>query len=269
MFDDGESYLATYGFESFDYKDTHSILSNFIWVTMGLAIALCLKEPNLLRQVQKSDGHRRDVSTSRESVDSISEAISGGEGRGSSLFLPRKSTRQSEAVKPMLFMRESSVTTRVPTQLSINLSQTGELNLERGPTVTFKDINFRVRDRSTPGGQKIILNRVSGQFDWGKLSMVMGASGSGKSSLIHVLAGDIANGSEITGQVFFNGKPVDKKQTLWQRCGFVPIQNEHYRDLSVLDVVRFAMLLRCYNRKGLPVVDNNVQKTIEILHLEE
>eukprot|EP01039_Chlorochromonas_danica_P008620 gene8620-9499_t len=269
VFEDGESYLATYGFESFDYKDTHSILSNFIWVTMGLAIAFCLKEPNLLRRVPKSDGHRQDVSTSRESVDSLSEAIAGGGGRGSSLFLPRKSTRQSEAVKPMLFMRESSVTTRVPTQLSINLSQTGELNLERGPTVTFKDINFRVRDRATPGGQKTILNRVSGQFDWGKLSMVMGAAGSGKSSLIHVLAGDIANGSEITGQVFFNGKPVDKKQTLWQRCGFVPIQNEHFRDLSVLDVVRFAMLLRCYNRKGLPVVDNNVQKTIEILHLED
>jgi ABC-type multidrug transport system ATPase subunit len=68
--------------------------------------------------------------------------------------------------------------------------------------------------------------------------------------------------------MYSNDHPVDTSLPLWQRCGFVPIHNEHLRDLSVKETVKFAMLLRCHNRKGLSVVDDNVKKTIDILHLD-
>ena len=36
--------------------------------------------------------------------------------------------------------------------------------------------------QQAPAGFKVILNNVSGQFDWGKLSMILGAPQSGKVS---------------------------------------------------------------------------------------
>jgi ABC-type multidrug transport system ATPase subunit len=235
---DGEAYLLPYGFNTFNKDDTQGIINNFMWVTLGICIFLLPKAPIFLKKEEAGSGPRDRTSKSRDSMDSVGELSAHSRNA-----LPRKVTRQSELAKPVLFMRESSV---VGTQqkLSISVSQTGETNIDRGPTVAFKDLNFRVIDRTAPGGYRIILNRVAGQFDWGKLSMVMGATGSGKSTLMHILAGDIDSTAEVTGKVYFNEKPVDKNQPLWQRCGFVPIHNEHLRDLTVQEVVRYAMLLR-------------------------
>lgn len=264
MYEDGETYLTPFEFEAFDHNKAKSIINNFLWVTLAIAIVLTMKEPLLLKRVAESKTPKT-TSMSRDSVDSMPEHMS--ESR-SSLGLPRKSTRQSELVKPVLFMRESSVTNHVSAQLSINLSMAGEANTSHGPTIAFKDISYRVADDTSPGGCRVILNRVNGLFDWGKLSMVLGAAGSGKSSLMHILAGDTAPGAEITGKVYCNDTVVSTTEPLWQRCGFVPIHNEHLRDLTVKEVVKFAMLLRCHNRKGLAVVDDNVKKTIDILHLD-
>jgi ABC-type multidrug transport system fused ATPase/permease subunit len=212
----------------------------------------------LIKQ-QSEAKHYGSNSVDRDSVVSLDLPISEE--------VPIRSTRQSELVKPLVFMRESSVTGRA-SKLSVNVSQMGDENMDRGPTVMFKDVSFRVRD-SSPLGYQQILQRVSGKFDWGKLSMIMGATKSGKTSLLQILAGDITLGAEVTGKVLLDGKEPPMNQPLWQRCGFVPAENEHMRDLTVKEILTFGMKLRCLNRSGLVHVEENVTRTVEILHLEE
>jgi ABC-type multidrug transport system ATPase subunit len=47
------------------------------------------------------------------------------------------------------------------------------------------------------------------------------------------------------------------------------MQNEHFRDLTVREVLTFAMKLRCYNQLGFAVLEENVKVTIDNLHLAE
>jgi ABC-type multidrug transport system ATPase subunit len=254
---DGEKWLAPYSFAQFDHGFGRNIMGNFIWITCLVCLLFLFKEPILLERV-KSEGKTYGASASRDSTNSVDDLPDSSD-------VERKSTRQSELVKPLVFMRESSVTGRA-SKLSVNVSQMGDENMDRGPTVLFKDLSLRVPD-SSPLGFKQILQRVSGKFDWGKLSMIMGATKSGKSSLLHVLAGDIAVGAQVSGRILFDGKEAPADQKLWQRCGFVPAENDHYRDLTVKEVLEFGMKLRCLNRSGLQHIEENVNRTVEILHL--
>lgn len=263
---DGDALLTQFGFQNFDHNEVGGILGNFLVITAIINVLFLIKEPLLLKRKPEgvAGANKRSGSVSRDSVGSFDLPNAPIEPE----ILRRRSTRQSELVKPLLFMRESSVTGH-NSKLSVNVSQLGEENVDRGPTLLFKEISYVVKDSSSPNKRKIVLNRVSGMFDWGKLSMIMGGAGSGKSSLLHILAGDVALGSEITGQITINGAVPNPVTPLWQRCAFVSIQNEHMRDLTVRQVVTFAMKMRCLSLHGLSVVEENVKKTLENLHLEE
>ena len=264
---DGNAYLKTYGQQNFEYQDIYGILGNFMIVTGILCIIVFQKEPLLLSRkkklILKGDGSR---SHNRDSVSSM-----GSEGDlpvSDRMSNRNTTTRQSETVKPVLFMRESSVTGH-NSKLSVNVSQVGDENMNHGPTVMFKDITYRVRDSSHPSGMKVILNRVSGQFDWGKLSMIVGGTGSGKTTLLHILAGDVAIDAQVNGTIMFDNHLVDVNQPLWQRCGFVSMHNELHRDLSVKQILTFAMKMRCISSVSQAIIDENVKVTAEILHLGE
>lgn len=99
--------------------------------------------------------------------------------------------------------------------------------------------------------------------------MILGAPGSGKSSLLHILAGDRGVGTEISGEIVFNDVQVDPKIPLYLRCGLIEVDDEHLVDLTVRDVVCYAMRLRCMNGVGLENEVANVKTTLELLHLEE
>jgi len=209
---------------------------------------------------------KRDAS--RDSVGSNGSSFDGADLPGNDVVSRRMSERPSEAVQPIMFMRASTVTGR-QSKLSVNMSQMGEENTARGPTVMLNEISLRVRDPISPLGYKTVLSNVSGQFDWGKLNMILGAPQCGKSSLMNILAGNVGAGTEVGGTITFNGVEPRPEVPVWERCGFVPMQNEHIRDLTVREVVTFAMKLRCYNKLGFAVVEENVKTTIDNLHLAE
>lgn len=77
-------------------------------------------------------------------------------------------------------------------------------------SLVWKDICYSV---TSPNGERIdILRGVSGQSQGGRLLAIMGASGSGKTSLLDILCsrkrGGTKNGeSNVTGNVFVNGEP--------------------------------------------------------------
>jgi hypothetical protein len=97
--------------------------------------------------------------------------------------------RPSELAKPLIFARESSISQK--SKMSLSVTPFGDGNSSRGPTVTFQGLTYRIKDRRSPLGYKTILSDVSGQFDWGKLAMILGASQSGKVSLFITLPHDI------------------------------------------------------------------------------
>jgi ABC-type multidrug transport system ATPase subunit len=248
---DGEAFLETYNFQNFQKEHALAILANFIIFDIVMIFLGLLPFPNLL---------------SREIVDEISklqDIEQDLEGGGSN-------SRQSELVKPAVFSRESSVTGR--TILHSQPSTTGadgNVHLS-GPTVHFHEISLRVADRRSPVGYRRVLHKVTGRFDWGKLSIIMGAEGSGKSSLLHILAGQhMGTSSTMAGTVYYNSKPIDTSILPWQRCGLIEAVDEHFRDLTVRDVITYAMQLRCIDKTVIKSVNLNVTRTLELLQLSE
>lgn len=242
---DGDEYLKSYNFEDFNKERALSLLSYFLLFDLVMIFLGLLPLPNLLSR----------VITKPQEVEQDMEA---------------GNSRQSELVKPAVFSRESSVTGRtiINSQPSTTGADGGE-NLS-GPTVFFHDISLRVADRRSPVGYRRVLHKVTGRFDWGKLSMIMGAEGCGKTSLLHILAGQhMGTSATMAGTVYYNSKPIDMSILPWQRCAFIEAVDEHFRDLTVQDVITYAMQLRCMDKSVIKSVKLNVTRTLELLQLSE
>jgi ABC-type multidrug transport system ATPase subunit len=109
------------------------------------------------------------------------------------------------------------------------------------------------------------------RFEWGKLGAIIGADGSGKSSLLSVLGGQyVGTTCMISGQVYYNNNLLSENQLLpWQRCAYVESLDEHFRDLTVKEILDYAMQLRCLEVGELKSVDINVSRTLDLLQLTE
>ena len=255
FYKDGEAYLKPYAFNEFSYQDVFGIFGNFLIFALCLSLLVLLPLPNFLRQAQASRRSRRSLNYSGDDAETAESF---------DLIFPR--TRTADLSKPLIFARESSLSGSQ--RLSISLSQQGAENPSRGPTVAFHDVSYRIKDRSQAAGHKLILDRISGQFDWGKLSCILGAPQSGRSSLLHILAGDRGLRSEVQGTICFDGQEV-RDEPLWQRCAFVEAGDEHMPSLTVRETITYAMQLRCFSAKNLAVVDENVSRTLDLLLLND
>jgi ABC-type multidrug transport system ATPase subunit len=283
---DGDQYLKPYNFQDFPHTNVFYIFGNFIAFSLSLSTLLLLPRPNFLRRSRASKRSRRSLAYSFDGANSDGDVAdggssssfgSGGGGGGSargSFDIIYARTRTQDLTKPLIFTRESSLTGSQ--RLSINLSQSGggdlgddTLDAGRGPTVSFSNVTYRVKRRTAAAGHKTILDRVSGRFDWGKLGCILGAPRSGKSSLLHILAGDAGIRSEVTGDVLYDGVAVPVNVPLWQRCALVDCKDEHLSSLTVKEVVTYAMELRCSSVKMLSRVAENIGRTLDILHLTD
>ena len=254
---DGEAYLKPYAFGEFDHNDVFAIFGNFLIFALCVALVVLLPLPTLLRPAKASRRSRRSLNYSGDDVEATGP-------ESFDLLYPR--TRTVDLTKPLIFARESSLTGSQ--RLSISLSQTGIEQPSRGPTVAFHNVSYRIKDRKTSAGYKLILDRISGQFDWGKLSCILGAPQSGRSSLLHILAGDRGLRSEVQGSIYYDGAVVSDGP-LWQRCALVEAGDEQMPSLTVRETLIFAMQLRCLSRAGLAVVEENVNRTLDLLLLND
>ncbi len=267
-YEDGQIYLQNYEFQSFQKDKVFEIMFNFIFFSLSVFFLALLPSPNTLR---RSTAPLRERSSTDMSADDEDDKTA--VPAASSLSVPRTNSKRSHGshtpAAPLLFLRESSVTGKkstITSQHSVSGVE-GEFDV-RGPTVVFKDVTYRVKDRASPMGYKEILHSVSGQFDWGKFGVIMGATNSGKSTLLQVLAGlPVASTTQSSGSVLLNRKPYDRSLLPWRLCGYVANADEHHRDLSVSEVVSYAMMLRSLEMDTEERIAENVKNALELLQL--
>ena len=100
----------------------------------------------------------------------------------------------------------------------------------------------------------------------------MGAEGSGKSSLLHIIGDQkLSSGSEICGKVYYNNKSVDEgKEDAWQKCAFVEAVDFHFRDLTVHEVLSYALELRNHEEDMSGIIfEQTLDQTITLLQLDD
>lgn len=103
---------------------------------------------------------------------------------------------------------------------------------------TWRNVSY---DIPVKGGQRRLLDNVSGWVKPGTLTALMGVSGAGKTTLLDVLAKRVSIGV-VTGDMLVNGKPLD---TSFQRkTGYVQQQDLHLPTTTVREALRFSAMLR-------------------------
>ncbi|KFA53886.1 hypothetical protein S40293_08246 [Stachybotrys chartarum IBT 40293] len=109
--------------------------------------------------------------------------------------------------------------------------------LKAQSTFTWKDINYSV---SHKGGEKQLLNKVSGYCEPGKLTALVGASGAGKSTLMTVLTQQATG--KLSGEMKVDGQPLGLG--FGRSIGYCQQMDIHVETSTVREAFEFSALLR-------------------------
>ncbi|CCK72499.1 ATP-binding cassette transporter SNQ2 KNAG_0K01350 [Huiozyma naganishii CBS 8797] len=115
------------------------------------------------------------------------------------------------------------------------------------------------------GGQRRLLDNVSGYCIPGTMTALMGESGAGKTTLLNTLAQ--RNVGVITGDMLVNGHPIDT--SFERRTGYVQQQDIHIAEMTVRESLRFSARMR--RPQHIPDAEklDYVEKIIQVLNMEE
>jgi ABC-type multidrug transport system ATPase subunit len=121
-------------------------------------------------------------------------------------------------------------------------------------------------DIPVKGGERRLLDNVSGWVKPGTLTALMGVSGAGKTTLLDVLAKRVSIGV-VTGDMLVNGKPLDS--SFQRKTGYVQQQDLHLPTTTVREALRFSAVLR--QPKAVPRKEkyHYVEDVIEMLGMQD
>ncbi|KAJ5717802.1 hypothetical protein N7488_003448 [Penicillium malachiteum] len=126
---------------------------------------------------------------------------------------------------------------------------------------TWQNVNYTIPYK---GGQRKLLQNVSGYVKPGRLTALMGASGAGKTTLLNALAQRI-NYGVITGDFLVDGNPLPKS---FQRAtGFAEQMDIHEPTATVRESLRFSALLRQPKEVPLQEKYDYCEKVIDLLEM--
>ncbi|KAK3692958.1 ABC-2 type transporter-domain-containing protein [Podospora appendiculata] len=122
-----------------------------------------------------------------------------------------------------------------------------------------------VYDIHVKGGQRRLLDHVSGWVKPGTLTALMGASGAGKTTLLDTLAQRTSIGV-VTGDMFVNGRPFGAD--FQRETGYVQQQDLHLDTATVRESLQFSAMLR--RPKSVSAREKNefVEEVIRMLGMQ-
>jgi ABC-type multidrug transport system ATPase subunit len=116
----------------------------------------------------------------------------------------------------------------------------------KGFEVDIRDVSLVLTEKKDPTtATTVILDKVSAVIKPGRLLAIMGPSGSGKSSLLNVLAGRTQKNKRLRlfGKMFADGKPVDWR--VYRRsCAYVTQDDLLFSNLTVVETMLLAARFR-------------------------
>ena len=133
-------------------------------------------------------------------------------------------------------------------------------------TVAWRDLKYTVQlNKNLGGGEKTLLQGVSGVAMPGKLLALMGASGAGKSTLLDVIAGRKTGGT-MEGGIFLNGHPKETK-SFARLTAYCEQVDTHNTFATVSEALHFSAALRLPSGVSRATKDAFVEEVIDLLEL--
>jgi ABC-type multidrug transport system ATPase subunit len=113
-------------------------------------------------------------------------------------------------------------------------------------TLSWKDLSYSIHTGA--GTQKHILKNIHGQAEPGRLIAIMGPTGSGKTSLLNLLAARTlsCSGAEMSGEILVNGLKRDE-ESFRQHSAYVQQDDVLYPLQTVEETLMMAAQLRVKN----------------------
>ncbi|KAK5796153.1 hypothetical protein VI817_005438 [Penicillium citrinum] len=121
-------------------------------------------------------------------------------------------------------------------------------------------------DIPVKGGERRLLDNVSGWVKPGTLTALMGVSGAGKTTLLDVLAKRVSIGV-VTGDMLVNGKTLDS--SFQRKTGYVQQQDLHLPTSTVREALRFSAALRQPKAVSISEKNKYVEDVIDMLGMRD
>jgi len=116
-------------------------------------------------------------------------------------------------------------------------------------------------------GSKTVLHEVSGIFEAGKFTAIMGSSGAGKTSLLNAVGGEAAGG-RLAGRITVNGQSIST-ETMRRLRAFVFQDDVMMGTMTVREVITMSARLRLPESVSMQHKLDRVEQVLQILHLEK
>ncbi|KAJ2796367.1 ATP-binding cassette transporter snq2, partial [Coemansia guatemalensis] len=135
--------------------------------------------------------------------------------------------------------------------------------IAQGTTYTWNQVNYTV---PVKGGERQLLNNISGYIKPGTMTALMGSSGAGKTTLLDALSQRKTIG-KLEGEMLMNG--AEQPPSFRRITGYCEQLDVHNPHATVREALRFSAALRCSPSVSARERDSYVEYVILLLGLRD